>query len=372
MLTASPKIVFSLSSMPICFCNTVQIAGENSVSNLPSKLSFGAVQVAWLTLVVNVIVILQGAVVRATGSGAGCGRHWPTCNGEVVPLDHTVASMIEFSHRLLSLVALICGLILLIVAIRSRKNKTGFLVFSAASFFFLIIEALLGAATVLFGLTGENISTARGLMVSFHLMNSLLLVGSLSLAVLYSNRKNANQAQTIQSLWPLQLNKQPLLATILGLGLLGMLFLMFSGGIAAMGNTMFPSETLQEGLAADFDPESHPLVRLRILHPLIAIFVGIYLFISLGLAWMMKPVEDAKRVAKILLGVYIFQLLIGTLNLALLAPIVLQLLHLGTAVAAFGLLSTLVAYALGGEASTKEARELKNMSSISTTERSQA
>ena len=335
-----------------------------------SKFSFGAVQVAWLTLVVNVIVILQGAVVRATGSGAGCGRHWPTCNGEVVPLDHTVASMIEFSHRLLSLGALICGLILVIVAIRTRKTKSGFFVFATASFIFLIIEALIGAGTVLFGLTGDNVSTARGLLVSFHLVNSLLLVGMLSLAVLYSGRKNANQEQPLLSLWPLQIAKQPLLSTVLGLGLLGMLILMFSGGIASMGNTMFPSDSLQEGLAADFNPESHPLIRLRILHPLIAIFVGIYLFISLGLAWMMKPVEDAKRVAQTLLGVYIFQLLIGTLNLALLAPIALQLLHLGTAVIAFGLLSVLVAFALGGEASTKELQQFKKLAIK--TERSQA
>jgi len=223
-----------------------------------SKLSFGAVQLAWLTLVVNVIVILQGAVVRATGSGAGCGRHWPTCNGEVVPLAHSVESAIEFSHRLLSLGALVCGLIMLIVAIRSRKNKSGFFVFATASFIFLVIEALIGAGTVLFGLTGDNVSTARGLLVSFHLVNSLLLVGALTLAVLYSGRKNSNeQVEPVLSLWPLQIAKQPLLSTVLGLGLLGMLFLMFSGGIAAMGNTMFPSESLQEGFAADFDPEHY-------------------------------------------------------------------------------------------------------------------
>ncbi len=334
------------------------------------NLSLKAVQIAWLTLVVNVIVILQGAVVRATGSGAGCGRHWPTCNGEVVPMAHSVESAIEFSHRLLSLGALICGLIMLIVAIRSRKEKSGFFVFATTSFIFLIIEALIGAGTVLFGLTGDNISTARGLLVSFHLVNSLLLVGALALAVLYSGRKNSTHEQPILSLWPLQIAKQPLLSTVLGLGLLGMLFLMFSGGIAAMGNTMFPSESLREGLAADFNPESHPLIRLRILHPLIAIFVGIYLFISLGLTWMMKPVEDAKRVAQTLLGVYIFQLLIGTLNLALLAPIVLQLLHLGMAVVAFGLLSVLVAFTLGGEASTKELRQFKKLAM--NTERSQA
>src|SRR5690606_14050623 len=55
---------------------------------------------AWTALHANVVVILQGAVVRATGSGAGCGSHWPTCNGQVIPLAPTLETGIEFSHRL--------------------------------------------------------------------------------------------------------------------------------------------------------------------------------------------------------------------------------------------------------------------------------
>src|SRR5690606_41336818 len=45
---------------------------------------------ALTALIANTVVILQGAVVRATGSGAGCGSHWPTCNGTVVPLNPTL------------------------------------------------------------------------------------------------------------------------------------------------------------------------------------------------------------------------------------------------------------------------------------------
>ncbi len=40
---------------------------------------------AWGVLLWNVLVALWGAYVRATGSGAGCGSHWPTCNGEILP-----------------------------------------------------------------------------------------------------------------------------------------------------------------------------------------------------------------------------------------------------------------------------------------------
>lgn len=293
---------------------------------------------AWVTLAGNVLVILQGAVVRVTGSGAGCGSHWPTCNGQIVPLAPTAHTAIEFGHRLLSLGVLLLGAWLLRRAFRLRRENPGLFVFAAAGFGFLIVEALLGAATVLFGLTGDNATTARGVMVASHLVNSVLLVGTLAAAVLYA---------TGRARWPLRPGSQGVLATTLGVGLVGMLVLTFSGGIAAMGNTMFPSESLAQGIAADFDPSSHPLVRLRILHPLIAISVGIYLFISLGFAWWLKPAPEARPLARALVGTYLIQLVIGTANLAFLAPIPLQLLHLGVAVAAFTLLSALGVVLLG-------------------------
>ena len=293
---------------------------------------------AWIALGVNLIVILQGAVVRATGSGAGCGSHWPLCNGEVVPLAPNMETLIEFSHRLLSLGALLVGAWLLIAAWRLRKERPNLWGAALASFVFLILEALLGAATVLLGLTGENTTIARGVMVASHLVNSLLLVGALTATVVYA-RDRALGAPTLRG--------QGALGAVLGVGLVGMLVLAFSGGIAAMGNTMFPSESLAEGLAADFDASSHLLIRLRILHPLIAITVGVYLFLSLGLSWWLKPVPRAKRLAQTLLGVYLVQLVIGTANLAFLAPTSLQLLHLLTAVLAFGLLAALSVYALG-------------------------
>src|SRR6266542_622176 len=65
---------------------------------------------AWGVLGVNLFVILWGALVRATGSGAGCGAHWPLCNGEVVPSSRTTATLIEYTHRASS------GLALLLVA----------------------------------------------------------------------------------------------------------------------------------------------------------------------------------------------------------------------------------------------------------------
>lgn len=302
-------------------------------------LKLSTAGLAWLTVAVNVVVILQGAVVRATGSGAGCGSHWPLCNGEVLPLAPSTETLVEFSHRLLSLAALALGLWLLVRAWRLRKERLPLFTWAALAFFFLVVEALLGAATVLLGLTGDNATVGRGLMVATHLVNSLLLIGTLSATLVYALPKAPG---------PVRVRGQALVTTVLSVGFVGMLVLMFSGGIAAMGNTIFPSESLSAGFAADFDPTSHLLIRLRILHPLIAISVGLYLFLSLGLSWWLRPVSRAKRVAQALLAVYLVQLLVGTLNLALLAPIALQLLHLSLAVLAFGLLSVFAVYTLGG------------------------
>lgn len=308
------------------------------------KNGFSTLSLAWTALLANAVVILQGAVVRVTGSGAGCGSHWPTCNGEILPLAHSTESLIEFGHRLLSLVVLVLGMWLLVRAWRSRREKPGLFVVGILAFGFLIVEALLGGATVLLGLTGENTSVARGLMVASHLVNSLLLIGSLTLCVVYAREHVP---------WPLRLSQQGAVAAVLLVALLGMLLLMFTGGIAAMGNTMFPAQSLQEGLAADFAPASHPLIRLRVLHPIIAVTIGVYLFLALGLSRWLKPVAEAKPLAQALLGVYIAQLLIGTLNLALLAPAAVQLLHLMTAVVAFALLCALAAVTLGFNAEAR-------------------
>lgn len=300
---------------------------------------------AWLALVGNALVILQGAFVRASGSGAGCGGHWPTCNGEVVPLNAGVHTLIEFTHRLLALTVLALGVWLVVRAWRLRKQQRGFSTFAFAAFYFLIMEALLGMITVVFGLTGDNHSLTRGVLVAVHLVNSLLLIGTLTGVVVFSRRN--------PPAWPLRVGRQGALATVLGLGLVGMLVLIFSGGIAAMGNTMFPSASLKQGFAADFNPASHTLIRLRILHPLIAITVGTYLFVGLGLSWWLKPTPAARRTAQTLFGVYVAQLVVGTANLAFLAPMVLQLLHLTMAVLAFSLLTTLSLEMLGGAAASR-------------------
>ncbi|HYK16782.1 MAG TPA: COX15/CtaA family protein, partial [Bryobacteraceae bacterium] len=113
-----------------------------------SPVSVGArnfIRFAWLTLVWNIGVVLWGAYVRASGSGAGCGNHWPLCNGEVVPRAEQVETIIEFTHRLMSGVAFFAVAALLYWAIRCFPRGHGARTMAIASFCFLISEALLGA-----------------------------------------------------------------------------------------------------------------------------------------------------------------------------------------------------------------------------------
>lgn len=304
---------------------------DTTARRAPEQASDTRIQpstVAWITLAVNAAVILQGAVVRITGSGAGCGRDWPRCQGEILPLAHGMATWIEYSHRVLSGVALLLGIWLLVTAIRHRATLPALLPFALASGYLLVVEALIGAGTVLTGLTGDNVSIARGLLVAFHLVNSLLLIGALALATFYACPDRP---------WPPVWTGQKWLVLLMALGLLGMLLLMFSGGIAAMGNTMFPPQTLLGELAEDFSRTAHPLIRLRLLHPVFAIGVGVYLWLVFGLSGWLRPVSQCRQHRRLLLPVYGMQLVVGTANLALLGPVPLQLLHLALAMLSFAL-----------------------------------
>src|SRR5262245_2240590 len=113
---------------------------------------------AWVTLGFNVFVILWGALVRATGSGAGCGAHWPTCNGEVVPLAPTTATLIEFTHRATSGLALLLVIALLVRVLTRRSRGHLARPWAVASMVLILTEALIGAGLVLFRKVAEDTS----------------------------------------------------------------------------------------------------------------------------------------------------------------------------------------------------------------------
>lgn len=287
---------------------------------------------AWFVVAYNILVILWGAVVRATGSGAGCGNHWPDCNGQVIPRPEEIETLIEFSHRLTSAFAGVLVIILLIWAFRLKPVQRFVRRMAVLSFIFILIEGALGAALVRLELVADNASVARGVMIGLHLMNTLVLLAWLALTAWGSQRK-LDRVRFDASGW--------MGAGVL-IALVSFMLMSAAGAVTALGDTLFLSGALErQGL----DPTEHFLVQLRVIHPLLAIVVSVYL---VGLAYRMQRSGD-ERVSTLAVWLYagVFaQVIIGVVNIALQAPIWLQLVHLMAADALWLLLMILSAEVL--------------------------
>jgi cytochrome c oxidase assembly protein subunit 15 len=271
---------------------------------------------AWAVLAYNIGVILWGAYVRATGSGAGCGDHWPLCNGVVIPRDPSVATLIEYSHRITSGFALIAVVVLLVWVWRAcapgHPARRG----AVWTVFFMLTEAAVGAGLVLFQLVADNASMARAMFMAVHLLNTFILVGWLTLTAwwLSGGRRVSLRLHSGRS-------------AAFAVATFGLLLVGVSGAVAALGNTLYPDGSLAEGLAADLSPTSHFLIRLRILHPTFAVLTSVGLIF--GASRLAKGAGDtAQRLARQVAALSGIQLLAGAVNLILLAPVWMQLVHL--------------------------------------------
>ncbi|MBL8191444.1 MAG: COX15/CtaA family protein [Acidobacteria bacterium] len=274
----------------------------------------GFAKYAWGVLAFNLIVILWGAYVRASSSGAGCGSHWPLCNGEIIPRTPTVKTLIEFSHRLTSGLALLLTVALLVWAIRLFAKQHPARKFAWLSMVFMLTEAAVGAGLVLFEYVAENKSIARAWWMAGHLINTFLLVASFTLT-----------AWTASSEPESELAPRKNLNWMLWLAIIGTLILGVSGAITALGGTLFPVTSLAEGLKQDLSPGSHVLIRLRFYHPFIAAGVSVWLIVT---AIAARTGNWATRFSTALMALVLIQLAAGLINLLLHAPIWLQIVHL--------------------------------------------
>jgi heme A synthase len=282
---------------------------------------------AWLVLGYNVAVILWGAVVRATGSGAGCGEHWPLCQGQVIPHAEQIATVIEFAHRASSGidVALVAGLVYLAYRRFGRGDPVRRYATGAA--FFTLTEGLIGAALVLFGEVGKNVSMGRVGILSLHLVNTFLLLATLALTAWAASGQESWQAAHE----PAVAAAGKSLYVAYGVGLAAMLVIAISGTIAALADTLFPAGSLAQALRWDFAASTSPIVHLRIIHPVIAVAVGGYLM-GLGVhALSTRTPAAAKRLAGWLVALVVLQFCLGSINILLLSPLWMQVLHLLTA-----------------------------------------
>ena len=272
---------------------------------------------AWATLAVNIAVVIYGAFVRATGSGAGCGPSWPTCQGEIIPPGLEGARFVEFTHRVTSGLAAIMVAVLVIWVLRTVAKGEAIRkgVFWAG--IFIISESLVGAVLVLAEWVADDASAARTVMVPVHLVNTFLLLGSLTLVAWWASGGGQIVTASNRSL-----------ARYLWAALIGLVVVSAAGGVTALADTLFPADSIGEGLSEAMSGSEHFLTRLRVLHPVISVTIGAFIG---WMAWTFGVDATNKRTQRLALaivGLIAVQFFAGMSNILLGTPVWLQLTHL--------------------------------------------
>src|SRR5688500_3849111 len=234
---------------------------------------------AWFTLAYNVVVILWGVFLRASKSGDGCGQHWLTCQGEIIPSAPELKTIIEFSHRLTTGPAFLFVLILVVWAV--RKYSAGHPISKTAllSFIFIITEVLVGAGLVLTGNTAETLTATRPFWAVGHLINTFLLLAFLTLTAWMASESR-----------PIRFSLRTKPVVLISVAAVAILIVGTSGSVAALSNMLFPSETIAEGIAKDFSAASNVLLRLRLSHPVLSVLTGVYLILLVG--WLKADADE--------------------------------------------------------------------------------
>ena len=277
---------------------------------------------AWAVVVYSVLVVLWGVVVRATGSGAGCGDHWPLCNGQVIPIHPRLATVIEYTHRMMSGPSEVPLIILLLVWVFRRTARHHLARrFAVAGLVLTFTEGLLGALLVKLGLTATSTSPLRPPMLALHLSNTLLLLGSLALTAHFLGRTTAVLRGSVRFE-----HKTPAI-----LGVVAAMVIGITGSLAALGDTLFPATSLRAAFAADFSSSSEwsygcgscirPARCLRERS-------------SCGCCGVPCLLRRMVRIAELglwLAGLVALQFLLGVLDVLLRAPVWMQVLHLAGA-----------------------------------------
>lgn len=268
---------------------------------------------AWGVLAWNVAVVLWGAFVRASGSGAGCGSHWPKCNGMVIPQSPTVHTLIEFTHRMMTGLDTFLVLGLLVAAFRLYPRGSPVRLGAVLSTFFLVTEALVGAALVKFDLVADDTSTARVWVMAVHLVNTFILLGVLTLTAWWADGG-----------WAIRLRGQGRVAWAMLLAVLATIAVGTTGAITALGDTLYPKQQvgIAEAAAATF------LERLRIVHPIVAVLTAAYVVLAGAIARRMRPSAETERLSRLLVALFVAQIVAGLFNVMMLAPVWMQVVHL--------------------------------------------
>jgi len=282
---AMPSTIASQTALPTGFASRVDSISSFRVGSWLRKY-------AWFVLGWNIAVVLWGAVVRATASGAGCGNHWPLCNGELIPTSPRITTIIEFTHR-----AMTGGTTVTVLAL-------------------LINEAFLGALLVKLGYVVANQSAGRFIVLPIHLANTLLLLAALALTAHFLGRGSGFMNGSVEF-------------RFLGITLLGLAATVavgVTGSLAALGDTLFPSATFAQALAQDWSHSSPWILRIRWLHPAFSLLAAAFI---LGIIWISRARDsEDRKLANTVIGLMLFQFFLGGFDVLLSAPTWMQIVHL--------------------------------------------
>lgn len=259
-------------------------------------------------VVFMVLVILEGAFVRATGSGAGCGNHWPLCNGDFFPHHPRLTTIIEYTHR--SMTGVCTTMVALLIGWTFRARPRGDRARTAVVWcgILLLTEALLGALLVKGGYVENNASDMRVFMQCIHFTNTMLLLAAITISWWWLRDRTP------------ALHLHPLARSAAWLALGTTVVVGATGSVAALADTLFPSTSLHTAFVQDFAATSPLLVRMRWVHPATAL---------IGLAcaiWL--AVQLRSKLGRWVLALIAAQLFLGAADVLLLAPTWMQILHL--------------------------------------------
>jgi heme A synthase len=272
------------------------------------------------TLAYTILVILFGAIVRITGSGAGCGQHWPTCHGDIAHLPRTLATAIELTHRVTSGLALVAVMGLFVVTLRHEPAGHPTRKLAVATLALMIVEALIGAGLVLLALVGKDGSVARAVVMPLHLVSTYALTGVMALLVVWRDE-------------PPRLALRSRDAPLIVLSALALVVVSATGAVTALGDTLYPPEAASLGtrLAEDQGEGAHFLARLRVLHPVLAVLAAGFIAHAARRLASSSTNPRLRGAGRAVFALIVAQLAAGVVNVLLSAPGWLQVVHLGLA-----------------------------------------
>ncbi len=270
----------------------------------------------------TLLVVIWGAYVRATGSGAGCGAHWPLCNGELLPRTDRIKTLIEFSHRSTAGISMLTGALVAFFGWRLYPKGDRVRKAAVASFLFVLAEGLIGAVIVLYRMVENDDSLQRAVSMQLHLVNTLFLMGALVMTAWWANGKSPRKMTA---------RGQGIVLVTVVLALTSVVLVATSGALAALGDTLFPPKSLSSAFSQDVSGAASTLVRLRLLHPLFAVVAAVATTAAATAARLFRPNAETRLLSRVTISLIFGQIALGLVNIVLLAPVWMQLAHLAVA-----------------------------------------